>query len=51
MREEERWGPIFILCGLLDRKSLMQVQVEGGMSKSRGLFISMLGMIVLKVEL
>lgn len=48
VREEERWGPIFTLC---DRKSLIQAQVEGGICKSRSLFISMSGVIVLKVEL
>ncbi len=29
-RVEERWGPSLTDCGLLERKSFIQTQVEGG---------------------
>ena len=51
VRGEERWGPSLTCCGLLERKSFIQAQVEAGRCRPSSLFIRMSGIIVLKAEL
>ena len=48
---EERWGPSFTVCGRFERKSFIQVQMEGERPSAVHLLTSMSGMIVLKAAL
>ena len=51
VRGEERLGPNLTCCGLSERKSLIQAQVEGGRCRPKSLLIRMSRILVLKAEL
>lgn len=50
LRAEETWGPTFTLLEWSDRKSLIQKQMESDIFRSDSFVTSLLGRMVLNIE-